>query len=130
MKLTLNALCQSPVSEGMTASEAVHNTVDLAKRCDALGYHRFWLAEHHSDPSLASSSPEVMMSHIASVTQQIRVGSGGVLLPYYSPYKVAEQFNLMASLFPGRRTGTLGGKRRPRTVCLGCSKHQCLCRRG
>jgi luciferase family oxidoreductase group 1 len=122
MKLTLNALCQSPISEGMSATQAVHNTVDLAKRLDGLGYHRFWLAEHHSDPSLASSSPEVMMSHIASVTQQIRVGSGGVLLPYYSPYKVAEQFNLLASLFPGRidlGLGRSGGSEGQAPAALG-----------
>ncbi len=102
MSLTLNALCQSPVSEGMDPGQAIHNTVDLAKRLDACGYHRLWLAEHHSDQSLASSAPEVLMSHVATVTKRIRVGSGGVLLPFYSPYKVAEQFNLMATLFPGR----------------------------
>jgi len=102
MSLTLNALCQSPVSEGMEAAQAIRNTVDLAKRLDACGYYRIWLAEHHSDPSLASSAPEILVSHIASVTERIRVGSGGVLLPFYSPYKVAEQFNLLATLYPGR----------------------------
>jgi luciferase family oxidoreductase group 1 len=98
----LNILCQSPVSEGMTQQQAVHNTVDLAKLADGLGYRRFWVAEHHSDAALASGAPEVMVSHIASVTQNLRVGSGGVLLPFYSPLKVAEQFNLLQALFPGR----------------------------
>jgi luciferase family oxidoreductase group 1 len=102
MSLTLNALCQSPISEGMAPSQALHNTVDLAKRLEAFGYKRLWLAEHHSDPSLASSAPEIMISHIASVTNTIRIGSGGVLLPFYSPFKVAEQFNVLATLFPGR----------------------------
>lgn len=102
MSLTLNALCQSPISQGMDAAQAIHNTIDLAKHLERCGYHRLWLAEHHSDPSLASSAPEIMVGHIASVTERIRVGSGGVLLPFYSPYKVAEQFNLLATLFPGR----------------------------
>ena len=79
MSLTLNALCQSPVSEGMDPGQAIHNTVDLAKRLDACGYHRLWLAEHHSDQSLASSAPEVLMSHVATVTKRIRVGSGGFI---------------------------------------------------
>ena len=108
MRLILNGLCQSPISEGMSAEQAVRNTVSLARCLESNGYHRFWLAEHHSDPSLASSAPEVLMSHIASVTQRIRIGSGGVLMPYYSPYKVAEQFNLLAALFPGRIDMGLG----------------------
>ena len=122
MSLVLNALCQSPISQGMSPSQAVHNTVDLAKRLDGLGYHRFWLAEHHSDPSLASSSPEVLMSHIASVTGTIRIGSGGVLLPYYSPYKIAEQFNLLSTLFPGRidlGVGRAGGSEGQAPSALG-----------
>ena len=93
MSIPLNILCQSPVSTGMRPADAVRNTVDLAKRADALGYHRFWVAEHHSDNALAGASPEVLMSHIASVTERIRVGSGGVQIPFYSPLKVAEQFN-------------------------------------
>ena len=102
MNTPLNILCQSPVSEGMTPAEAIRNTVDLAKHADSLGYHRFWVAEHHSDNALASGAPEVLISHIASVTKRIRVGSGGILLPYYSPFKVAEQFNALSALFPGR----------------------------
>ncbi|MFK7928908.1 MAG: LLM class flavin-dependent oxidoreductase [Myxococcota bacterium] len=102
MNIPLNILCQSPVSENMTPAQAMRNTVDLAKHADALGYHRFWVAEHHSDQALASGAPEVLVAHIASVTERIRVGSGGVLLPYYSPFKVAEQFNALAALFPDR----------------------------
>lgn len=101
--MTLNILCQSPVSEGMTPSEAVAHTVELALAADALGvYDRFWVAEHHSDRALASGSPEVMVAAIAARTERLRVGSAGVLLPYYQPFKVAEQFNLLEALFPGR----------------------------
>jgi luciferase family oxidoreductase group 1 len=86
----------------MTPEEAIRNTVSLARLADDLGYHRFWVAEHHSDRALASASPEVLIAHLASVTRRIRVGSGGVLLPYYAPLKVAEQFRLLEALFPGR----------------------------
>jgi len=100
--MKLNVLCQSPVSEGMAPAVAIANTVDLAQRAEALGYHRFWFAEHHSDPALASASPEVMVAHVGALTQRIRLGSGGVLLPYYAPLKVAEQFRLLATLCPNR----------------------------
>ena len=100
--MKLSILCQSPVVEGRGAAQAVHETVALARAAEELGYHRFWVAEHHSDRALASASPEVMISHLASITRRMRVGSGGVLLPYYSPLKVAEQFNLLEVLFPGR----------------------------
>lgn len=124
MTLVLNALCQSPISQGMTAEQAVRNTVDLAQTLDTLGYHRFWVAEHHSDPSLASGTPEVMMSHLASVTQHMRIGSGGMLMPYYSPLKVAEQFNLLSTLFPGRidlGMGRAGGSEGHAAQALGRS---------
>lgn len=102
MSLPLSVLCQSPVSEGSTPADAVRATVDLARQCDELGYHRFWVAEHHSDQALASGAPEVLISHLASVTQRMRIGSGGVLLPFHAPLHVAEQFNLLEALFPGR----------------------------
>ena len=102
MALTLNILCQSPVNVGRSPLDAVRETVDLAKAADELGYHRFWVAEHHSDKALASASPAVLMAHIAAQTQQIRVGSGGVLLPHHAPLKVAEDFNLLATLHPDR----------------------------
>jgi luciferase family oxidoreductase group 1 len=98
----LSALDQSPVSEGSTGADALRNTVDLARRTDELGYHRYWVAEHHGGPMLASASPEALIPAIASVTQGLRVGSGGVMLPHYSPLKVAETFTILAALFPGR----------------------------
>jgi luciferase family oxidoreductase group 1 len=86
----------------MTGSEALHNTIDLAQLTDALGYHRYWVAEHHGGPMLAGPSPEALIGPIASATQDIRVGSGGVMLPHYSPFKVAETFSVLAGLYPGR----------------------------
>ncbi len=100
--MKLSILCQSPVVEGRSAGQAVHETVALARAADELGYHRFWVSEHHSDRALGSASPELMICHLASITQRIRLGTGGVLLPYYSPFKIAEQFNLLEVLFPGR----------------------------
>ena len=86
----------------MTGSEALHNTIDLAQLADGLGYHRYWVAEHHGGPMLAGPSPEALVGPIASATTHIRVGSGGVMLPHYSPFKVAETFSLLAGLYPGR----------------------------
>lgn len=100
--MLLSVLDQSPIAEGSTGADALHNTLDLARLADALGYHRYWVAEHHGGPMLASASPEVLIGPIAAATTQIRVGSGGVMLPHYSPYKVAETFTILAALFPGR----------------------------
>jgi luciferase family oxidoreductase group 1 len=100
--MRLSVLDQSPVPEGSTGADALRNTIDLARHCDALGYHRYWVAEHHGGPSLAGPSPEVLIGPIASATQRIRVGSGGVMLPHYSPLKVAESFSVLSGLFPGR----------------------------
>src|SRR4051812_7140586 len=102
MALRLSVLDQSPISEGSTGSQALHNTIDLAQLVDGLGYHRYWVAEHHGGPMLAGPSPEALIGPIASATQDIRVGSGGVMLPHYSPFKVAETFSVLAGLFPGR----------------------------
>jgi luciferase family oxidoreductase group 1 len=102
MALRLSVLDQSPISEGMTGSDALHNTLDLARLVDALGYERYWVAEHHGGPMLAGPSPEVLIGPIASATERIRVGSGGVMLPHYSPFKVAESFSVLAGLYPGR----------------------------
>jgi len=98
----LSVLDQSPVAEGSTGSAALHNTLDLARLADELGYARYWVAEHHGGPSLAGPSPEALIGPIAAVTSRIRVGSGGVMLPHYSPFKVAETFSLLAGLFAGR----------------------------
>ena len=100
--MLLSVLDQSPIAEGSTGADALHNTLDLARLADELGYHRYWVAEHHGGPMLASASPEVLIGPIAAATKQIRVGSGGVMLPHYSPYKVAETFTVLSALFPGR----------------------------
>src|SRR4051794_13084096 len=100
--LRLSVLDQSPVPEGSTGSQALRNTIDLARHADALGYHRYWVAEHHGGPSLSGPSPEALIGPIASATERIRVGSGGVMLPHYSPFKVAETFSVLAGLYPGR----------------------------
>src|SRR4051812_24699963 len=102
MGLRLSVLDQSPISEGMTGSEALHNTIDLARLADALGFHRYWVAEHHGGPMLAGPSPEALIGPIAAATERLRVGSGGVMLPHYSPLKVAESFSVLSGLFPGR----------------------------
>jgi luciferase family oxidoreductase group 1 len=100
--LRLSVLDQSPVSEGSTGAQALRNTIDLARLSDALGYHRYWVAEHHGGPMLSGPSPEVLIGPIACATERIRVGSGGVMLPHYSPLKVAESFSVLAGLYPGR----------------------------
>jgi luciferase family oxidoreductase group 1 len=99
--MRLSVLDQSPVPEGSTGPDALRNTLDLAQLADRLGYERYWLAEHHG-LSLAGPSPEVLIGPVAAATERIRVGSGGVMLPHYSPYKVAENFSLLAGLYPGR----------------------------
>jgi luciferase family oxidoreductase group 1 len=98
----ISVLDQTPVSEGSTAAEALRNSVDLARLCDGLGYHRYWLAEHHGGGLVAGPSPEVLIGPIAAATSRMRIGSGGVMLPHYSPLKVAENFGVLAGLFPGR----------------------------
>src|SRR5262249_14983473 len=82
----LSVLDQSPIPEGSTGSDALHNTLDLAKLADSLGYERYWVAEHHGTPGLASAAPEVLIGPIAAATARIRVGSGGIMLPHYSPF--------------------------------------------
>jgi luciferase family oxidoreductase group 1 len=100
--MRLSVLDQSPISADMTGSQALHNTLDLARLADELGYTRYWVAEHHGGPMLAGPSPEALIGPIASATERIRVGSGGVMLPHYSPFKVAETFSLLSGLYPGR----------------------------
>ena len=100
--MRISVLDQSPISEGMTGADALHNSVDLARFSEQLGYHRYWVAEHHGTPMLASPAPEVLIAAIASATERLRVGSGGVMLPHYSPVKVAEVFSMLAGLYPRR----------------------------
>lgn len=98
----LSVLDQSPIPSGATAADALANTLDLARTADRLGYTRYWLAEHHNTTGLAGSAPEVLAARVAAETTAIRVGSGGVMLPHYSPLHVAEQFRVLAALYPGR----------------------------
>ena len=100
--LRLSVLDQSPVRSGDTPADAIRETLDLARVTDRLGYHRYWLAEHHSTPALAGPSPEVLIPQVAAVTSGIRVGSGGVMLQHYSALKVAESFRVLETLYPGR----------------------------
>jgi luciferase family oxidoreductase group 1 len=100
--MRLSVLDQTPIPEGTTAAGALANTLDLARHAEALGYERYWLAEHHATPALACAAPEVLIAATAAVTERIRVGSGGVMLPHYSPLKVAEVFSTLAGLHPER----------------------------
>jgi luciferase family oxidoreductase group 1 len=100
--MRLSVLDVSPVTSGSTAAEALQNTLDLARLADRLGYTRYWLAEHHNSALIASSVPEIMIGHVAGVTERIRVGSGGVMLPNHSPLHVAESFRMLEALHPGR----------------------------
>jgi luciferase family oxidoreductase group 1 len=102
MPLVLSVLDQSPVPEGFTPGDALRNSIDLAQLADDLGYMRYWVAEHHGTPGLACASPEVLIGPIAAATSRIRVGSGGVMLPHYSPLKVAENFSMLSGLYSGR----------------------------
>ena len=111
--LSLAVLDQSPIPEGGTGAQALRNSLDLAQLAEQLGYGRYWVAEHHGTPMLACSSPEIMVGAIASATSRIRVGSGGVMLPHYSPYKVAETFSVLGGLH-GKRID-LGIGRAPGT---------------
>src|ERR1051326_1466080 len=100
--MRLSVLDQSPIRKDGNAATAVAETIALAKACDALGYHRYWLSEHHNSNSFAGSAPEVLIARVAQETKHLRVGSGGVMLTHYSPLKVAEQFRMLELLSPGR----------------------------
>jgi luciferase family oxidoreductase group 1 len=98
----LSVLDQTPIAAGMTPAAALANSIDLARHCEGLGYHRYWLAEHHASAALAGCAPEILIGAVAAATQRMRIGSGGVMLPHYSPLKVAEVFSQLAGLHPGR----------------------------
>jgi len=100
--LTFSVLDQSPVRQGVSPRDALMETIELACHVEALGYRRYWLAEHHGSPGLAGSAPEILIARVAAETTHIRVGSGGVMLSHYSSLKVAEQFRLLETLYPGR----------------------------
>lgn len=100
--MNLSMLDQSPVREGVTAVQAFQETLTLARTAESLGYRRFWVSEHHNAHCLAGSSPEVLLAAIGASTEEMRIGSGGVMLPYYSPFKVAESFSVLTNLYPDR----------------------------
>lgn len=100
--MLLSVLDQSPIRKDGNAAQAVAETIALAKACDRMGYHRYWLAEHHNSNSFAGSCPEILIGRVAQETQHLRVGSGGVMLTHYSPLKIAEQFRMLDILNPGR----------------------------
>ncbi len=100
--MKLSVLDQSTASQGRTQDEAIRESLALAQHCDALGYHRYWVSEHHNSASIVGTAPEVLMAAIAATTTRIRVGSAGVMLPHYSALKVAEQFRVLEAIAPGR----------------------------
>ena len=102
MSYQLSLLDKSPIAKGETAHDALKRTLALAQAAERLGYNRFWVAEHHDTADLASSAPELVISWLLAGTRRIRIGSGGVMLQHYSPYKVAESFNTLAAIAPGR----------------------------
>jgi len=101
-RVRLSVLDQAPVPEGSTPAQALANSIDLAKHVERLGYHRFWMSEHHAMDLLACTAPEVVLARIGAETSRIRIGSGGIMLPHYSAYKVAEVFRTLHALYPGR----------------------------
>src|SRR6202521_3369689 len=98
----LSILDLSPVSADSTGAQALRNSLDLARLADGLGFTRYWVAEHHNLPSIASSAPDIIIGQIAAATKNLRVGSGGVMLPNHAPLVVAERFKVLEGLFPGR----------------------------
>ena len=100
--IKLSILDQSPIISGHTPQQAIQQTIRLAQAAEQLGFYRYWCAEHHSVMALADPCPEILVTRVAAATSTIRVGTGGVLLPYYSPLKIAEQFRMLEALFPGR----------------------------
>ena len=102
MSTPLSILDLAPITEGSDAGRALHNSLDLARHAERWGYHRFWLAEHHGMPGVASAATAVVIGHVAAGTRTIRVGAGGIMLPNHAPLVIAEQFGTLASLYPGR----------------------------
>ena len=100
--MRLSVLDQSTASKGKAQDTAIRETLELARHCDALGYHRYWVSEHHNSGSIVGTAPEILMAAIAATTPRIRIGSAGVMLPHYSALKVAEQFRVLEAIAPGR----------------------------
>lgn len=126
--IPLSILDLSPVSAGSTGAQALRNSLDLAQLADTLGFARYWVAEHHNLPSIASSAPDIMIGQIAAITKNMRIGSGGVMLPNHAPLTVAERFKVLEALFPGRIDLGLGLGTRHRSGDVLCaapaSRHQ------
>src|SRR3954451_9006408 len=101
-RIPLSVLDLSPIVEGGSAAQALRNTLDLAQHAERWGYQRYWLAEHHNMPAVASAATSVAIGHVAAGTSTIRVGAGGIMLPNHAPLVIAEQFGTLESLFPGR----------------------------
>ena len=99
---SLSVLDLAPITEGSDAAQALRNTLDLARHAERLGYQRYWLAEHHNMPGIASAATAVVIGHVAAGTRRIRVGAGGIMLPNHAPLVIAEQFGTLAALYPGR----------------------------
>ena len=108
MPLRLSVLDQAPISQGSSGGDALRHSVDLAQHAERLGYVRYWVAEHHGTPMLACASPEILISAIGAATSRIRIGSGGVMLPHYSPLKVAENFSMLTGMYGERIDLALG----------------------
>ncbi len=102
VKMRLSILDQSPVSEGSSPGEALARSIELARLGDELGYHRFWMSEHHAMQTLACTAPEILLARMGAETKRIRLGSGGIMLPHYSAFKIAEQFSTLEALYPNR----------------------------
>src|SRR6478735_7594615 len=115
-RIPLSVLDLVPISSGSTARQALANTADLARRTEAAGYRRYWIAEHHLNPGVAGTNPALVIAHVAAATQRIRVGSGAVQMGHHTPLSVVEQFGLLDALHPGRIDLGLGrsGLRRRR----------------
>ena len=108
MTLPLSILDQSPIIGTTPPAEAIQRTIELAKLADRLGYHRYWCAEHHALNGLADASPEILLARLGAETKEIRLGTGGIMLPYYAPFKIAEQFKMLEAMYPGRMDLGLG----------------------
>lgn len=108
MTLPLSILDQSPIIGRTSPAQAIQHTIELARLADRLGYHRYWCAEHHGLTGLADASPEILLARLGAETKHIRLGTGGIMLPYYAPFKIAEQFKMLEALYPGRMDLGLG----------------------
>ncbi len=125
--MKLSVLDQSISAAGSSQANSIRQTLALAQHCEALGYHRFWVSEHHSHPSIVGTAPEVLMAAIAARTQRIRIGSAGVMLPHYAPLKVAEQFRVLDALAPGRidlGVGRAPGSDQRTSALLNADRHR------